>query len=420
MKQITCYGKHERPGSPHHGCIMKIAWLMLICGACLLPLTGSAYDSLADRLFDPRLPATTIGAGALAGSQQDVAAVFGNPAFLTTLKEMQLSLGAGLLTGNHIGAVFAMAQPIPLAGKLGLGLTSITPHDPGADDPFQADEQSLIAAYGYEILPWMSVGVRFREIRTQTPTTAKSGEGLDLGFKFNYDYYWLGVAGINLLQPGIDTALEDVAYPRRVIADLGAEWPGVLRTMIEFSQDFGDNAGNRMAWGVESDFSDALTVRAGADLQAVYAGLGTMMNNWQLDYAGRYDLEQQTFAHWLSLGVHFGAYEVSLSLNSPFLTKGGRNNVVLIRVHHHRDKVFKKWIFKVINAQGYLVYQTVGKNLLPGELRWEGRNARQRMVPDGEYWAYIEGMDIEGNRLETNQVRIQVFTRRTTNFIQVK
>lgn len=391
---------------------------------CIMLLTLAAtvngYDSYSDRYYDPRIPGKSFGAGALAGAQEDVNAIFGNPAFLSSLKGMEVTLATGMLPGNHISTALAFAQPIPLIGKIGLGLTSIHLNDPQEDDPFQAEEQALLIGYSVDLLPWLSVGARFREIRLETSSLTASGEGLDLGFKLQYDYYWFGVTGINLLHPVIDSKIEDIGYPYRLIADLGASWPGILRTMVEFSQTFGDDPVNRIAWGIESDFSKVITIRAGVDTNAVYVGLGTGLDRWKLDYASRVDLNEQNLTHWVGISGHFGTYEVVLSPSSKFLTKGGRNNSVLLRINHHRDKIFKEWVFKVIDEQGRLVYRQEGKNGLPPELRWEGRDARRNMVKDGNYWLSLEGRDAEGNSLQSNQVKIKVVTRRTMKFIQTK
>lgn len=422
MKNKNDSSKNSQPIDRGINLNPRLQWMLFGCLGVILIWSGlcHGYDRFSYQDYNPRLSVIGQGSGALVGAQERAQALFGNPAFLTDLRALTFSFGSGLLAGNHISSTAALAQPIPLAGKLGLGLSTLYSNQPDAEDLFQAQEQILYVAYSYDFFSWFSVGTKFRSIRIETPAVTSSGEALDLGVKLKYDQYWLGIWASNLLQPAIESKLEQVAYPRVVVADLGASWLGICRTMVEFSQTFGDESVNRIAWGIESDFSDLLTIRAGTDVNSVSAGLGSKMDRWAVDYAARYHLDDQSLAHHVGLSLHFGAYQIGLVPSSSFLSKGGRNNVLRIRINSHRDKVFRQWTFKVLNKQGQLVYRRTGKNLLPGEIRWEGRSLRRRMVADGDYWMFIEGSDIEGNRLESNQVKVRVVTRRTTNFIRVK
>jgi len=393
----------------------------LFCG--LQTVSGEANDLYADRYFDPRISAQSVGAGALGGSRMGAEALFGNPANLGSLRYSELVLGGGVLTEQGYTASAAFGQPLPGAGKIGVSLSHAEASEADSNlidaEVRLSTEQSLALAYVYEIVSGFNLGLRFRALQVQTQDRRRTGEGLDLGLNYLWSAGWAACSVHNLLQPQI-TASEGPEYPRRLQADAGLHWPEVLQIAMEYARELDSPHFERLGIGIESAFSSNWFLRAGADQHAYYVGAGFAISMWRLDYGTRIDSGTYQLQHFLGLQYKFGAYQAVISTPYQYLTKGGVNPRADIKIQYTRDVVFKAWSLEIRDGTGELIKSLNGNNALPEKLRWEGRNQQGRMVSDGPYTMTLTGEDYAGNKLCSNAITIKVISPQMPEFQQVK
>lgn len=400
--------------------ICALAMLGTGGSALFFPAFGLGAESKNFLSYNPRLSARAVGSGALEGWGLGVDGVLGNPARLAELRRMEFSAGAGQLPRGHASFAALYALPLPETGKFGLEILSLGPSSQDPDDPFSALEQELGAAYALPFFSGVDAGVRYRALRFEDSVRSWAGQAVDAGLVFSSEPIWLGLTANNLVKPFQDLSPDFLETPRRVLIDAGVHWRGVLQACVEYGQQVEEPRRNRAALGLESDFSANWCVRAGADAHAAYAGLGARWRKWGLDYSARLGLQPQEASHWLGVNASFGAYEIGLTPSSRFLTKGGVVRSIRLSVRAPRETIFHQWSLLVSDERGKKVYEQQGRNALPSSLTWEGRSAYNQIVPDGGYVLWVEGTDREGNRMDSNRISIQVGSRQTTEFIQVK
>jgi hypothetical protein len=386
---------------------------------------ANAYDLYADKRMDIHVSARALGQGALSSAQVGSSAVFGNPAFLGTLQFMELGItGATFSDQSRLGSV-VYGQPLPGIGEFGVGYSVLQPNSLIATtddtlDTFRIQEQDMSFAFSTKILSTLDAGVRFKTLRLEQALGSDSANGIDAGLRFAIPGFWAGLTGYNLLQPIVDVDSNNVGYPKRALFAVGSRWPEVVKAAFEYGQTFGNDSANRIAFGLESDFSANLFLRAGVDSHAIYAGLGYADPGLSIDYGMRNDSSSNTMQHRLSVSLRFGTYQVWLTGSNQYLTKGGVTPQVDVHVSFDREIILKEWNFTIRNSMGAVVKYFNGKNLLPRIITWEGRDTRAKMVADDTYTCSLEGQDLEGNWLRSNSITIMVVSRKAPEFIQVK
>ncbi|MCK5242608.1 hypothetical protein KAR34_09170 [bacterium] len=387
---------------------------------------GLAYDEYCDLRFDPRISARYLGMGAQSGWQTGAEAVFGNPANLAVLRNMELSSGVGMFADNSLIGTFAYGQPIPEIGKFGLGFSMLYPNSEEvlADDSLDklnTREQIFSLGYGRMIAPsWLQAGIRFRALHVNNKSGNEAGESIDLGLRFQFNNFFAGITGINLLQPQINLKGAGIAYPRRAQLNLGMAFKNIMQVGVEYTQALEGDLPFRAALGWESAFSAKWFIRNGVDTRSVYLGFGYFDRSWGIDYAGRADFDLEDIYHCLGVRFKWGTHRVGLESSSKYLTKGGITPRVTIKINYQRKVLFKRWALLILNSKGRMVKCFVGKNKFPGSVTWEGRNNKGRMVPDDAYTCFLEGVDYEGNLLKSNFIYITVMSRKEPEFHQVK
>jgi hypothetical protein len=361
------------------------------------------------------------------GMAEGAEAVFANPAGLGTLTFSNLILVAGIFPDQSLGGTVAFAQPLPSLGKAGLGISVLQPSQTlssgGKSTDIAAREQSLVMAYCQPLFSLLDLGVRYRAVELEQPGfTPVSGETMDAGARLHLNEdLWLSLGGYNLFQPVASiTGSETVSYPRFAQATLGARWAGVVKAAVEYSRAWDGTDIQRVAGGLESDISRHWFIRAGINPQAFSAGLGFVNNEWTIDYGWRSDIQASGMQHRLGLQYRFGTYQASLESSAIYLTKGGVKPNVFFKVRFDRDVLFKTWAFRIIDSDENPVYSVEGKHVLEKSFMWEGRDSKSKIVPDGDYTVFLEGVDFEGNCLSSNRIQIRVVTFKKPVFQQVK
>jgi hypothetical protein len=394
---------------------------------CLLGMAevGHAFDGYALERFDPRISTRAFGYGALAGVQEDAEAVTGNPANLATSRYMALGMDAGLFPDGSLAGAIRFAQPLPSLGKIGLGFSQIygltdTPPATEALDSFFGTEQAIHLAWALSITQGFSVGLKGSLLRATYGQQAAAGESIDLGCRIQAEGFWAAAAAYHLLRPPVGFGLEYLAYPRQAQITLGYKIPKILQVAGECTQNLDDTGKRRIALGLESAFSEDWFVRAGADLENFYSGLGYRNHWWGLDYGFGSDFKMEAMQHRLGLVLIFGTYHVQIVSSSEYLTKNGVNPNVRFTVRYDRAPILKKWAFIIRNEQAVLVKAFAGQNAFSTDVTWEGRDQQSRIVPNGEYSVVLEGLDYDGNWLKSNKVLVKVVDRTAPTFIRVK
>jgi len=66
------------------------------------------------------------------------------------------------------------------------------------------------------------------------------------------------------------------------------------------------------------------------------------------------------------------------------------------------------WEFEVVDASGRQFFATRGQGRPPKRIEWTGRDAQGASAPDGTYRCRATGQDREGNRVQSDEVRISL------------
>jgi hypothetical protein len=393
----------------------KIRTFTVLAMVVSMAQAANAYDRFGILHNDPRLSARLLACGSMLGMAEGAEAVMANPAGLGTLNLSEVYLNTALFSDPSVGETLVYAQPLASLGKIGLGLSVLSPLDTSAEKQLTAEipaqEQIMAMVYTATWYSVFDVGFRYRMIKLeQSGSTPVSGQTMDVGARWRWEEtMWLSVGAYNIFQPvAALPGLDEATYPRFTQATIGVYWPEVMQAGLEYSRAWDGTNIQRVAFGLESDFSKHWFIRAGIDPQAISAGIGFSSHEWSIDYGWRSDSAESKMQHRLNLAYRFGAYQAHLESSTPFLTKGGLKPNVLFKVQLNQRVILKNWVFKVVDSNDNLVYTQQGKHALEVSMLWEGRDQKSRMVPDGDYTAFLEGVDFEGNALRSNRVHIQV------------
>jgi tetratricopeptide (TPR) repeat protein len=254
--------------------------------------------------------------GANVALANDAAAVFWNPAALTSLPSRSLSVMYLPLPEGTNYSFAAIGWPTVDYGSFSLAAFLITTDKIERRDAngrllgeFGANQQMYLVGYGKQINRFLAFGATLKLVGESFDNVSSYGAGGDLGIKASVsEHLALGFNAQNLLAPEIRLNRDSEKLPVTFKAGAGITVPFSSdrnHLVLEFDLDKTKNVDPVFHVGAELAFLRNYFIRGGYDVDQISIGAGLRVGPASLDYVYR---TQDFFEaqHRISLDLSFG------------------------------------------------------------------------------------------------------------------
>ncbi len=217
---------------------------------------------------------------------------------------------------------------------------------------------------------------------------------IDLGAQWLEPFEGL-VLGVSLRNLGSAVAVGATGFQLPMQIDMGLAWtaPGFPLTI---STDFGSPMDNAMmfAAGLEIMPHEAFALRAGyrgGFANQFTAGAGFRLSPFNLDYAYA-PFNDLGNTHRITATLLFGAPDIGLKVERPLMGPVGDSNwrLTAFLPDVPRPETARSWKLEIAGPDGHVARTLSGEGPVPARLAWDGRDAAERPLPDGESKASLK------------------------------
>lgn len=233
------------------------------------------------------------------GIADDINSIYWNPAGLTNLESLQITLSGSMLYENIYYGFLSVGGSIGSTRSFGLsviylGMDTIKGYDkdgnPTPDYDYTANDIAIGIGHGRKLGKNISLGVTVKSIQQKIAEATTNGLAFDFGGLYELEKISLGLVVQNIgTQIGFNEKF-DLPLNLRLGAGYKATNSFILATDLNFPIDYTPN----LHLGAEYIYKRTLALRMGLKTTTIYslgvisglsAGIGLKIKNLNLDYA---------------------------------------------------------------------------------------------------------------------------------------
>ena len=365
---------------------------------------------------------------AVAGTADDAAISYWNPAGLAQLRTMEATgMGATMFNDTRY-SFFALGLPTESWGTFALNGTFTTSGeferatwDADLAETF-SEKESIVSLGWAGSYGRFAYGFAVKSVSQDIGGAKGSSTGLDVGVYYRPNRLLsLGAAIQNVKAPKITLIDEEEELARSARAGLALRF---FSSRLIMSSDLVKTKWMDTSFrtGLEAWPVRSIALRVGWDSEREHmsAGAGFRLNNWQFDYAYvSTDLgAQNVVSATVRFGVPFG---VKVSGDKALFSPSGSDRAVEFNIETAVRGNIDSWRVDIADADGRIVRSLGGNGPPPAAVTWNGDDKDGRLVDDGRYEARVMIEDSMGQEWDyTTDVEVLGFKDRTRVPIRVE
>jgi len=254
-------------------------------------------------------------AGAFTSVADDISSILYNPAGLSLLQRIEVSLLYYPIYENSFYGFAGLGYPFLDFGVFGIGVFNFSSKSiQGYDlydkktDVYKVDEYKISIAYAKEIDKRVYSGISLNIFTSNIAGYLTNGVGMDAGILYKpFVFLNLGLVIQNLIKPSLYMNTLRESIPQRYILGMALNHDfNICKAIATFDFLFGEDENFKYKLGIEIKWFDALSIRAGYDDGLFCIGGGISLYLLSLDYAFVSNKYLNPF-HKFSFNYKFGA-----------------------------------------------------------------------------------------------------------------